>query len=51
MTQPSLASYRRTNWRATDAALKQRGSLLIGFDPEMEWLAAARQARVPGCLL
>ena len=40
MTKPAPPSYRTTNWRAYNAALKQRGSLLIWFDPETEWLAA-----------
>jgi len=40
MSKPAPPSYRATNWRAYNAALKQRGSLLIWFDPEMEWLAA-----------
>ena len=40
MSKPAATSYRTTNWRAYNAALKQRGSLLIWFDPEMEWLAA-----------
>jgi hypothetical protein len=40
MTKSSLPTYRTTNWRFYNAALKQRGSLLVWFDPEMEWLAA-----------
>ena len=40
MTKPAPPTYRTTNWRAYNASLKQRGSLLIWFDPEMEWLAA-----------
>ncbi len=40
MTKPVPPTYRTTNWRAYNVALKQRGSLLIWFDPEMEWLAA-----------
>ena len=40
MSKPVTAVYRTTNWRAYKAALKQRGSLLVWFDPEMEWLAA-----------
>jgi hypothetical protein len=39
MTRPASPSYRTTNWRAYNAALKQRGSLLVWFDPEMEWVA------------
>ena len=45
MTKPAPSRYRRTNWRAYNAALKQRGSLLIWFDPEMEWVAALRGKR------
>jgi len=40
MTKPAAPIHRRTNWRAYNAALKQRGSLLIWFDPETEWVAA-----------
>lgn len=39
MSRPVPPTYRTTNWRAYNAALKQRGSLRIWFDPEMEWLA------------
>ena len=42
MTKPVPVTYRTTNWRAYNAALRQRGSLLIWFDPEMDWLAAPR---------
>lgn len=45
MSKPVPPSYRTTNWRAYNAALKQRGSLLIWFDPEMEWLAAPNGGR------
>ena len=41
MTKPAPPSYRTTNWRAYNAALRQRGSLRIWFDPEMQWLATA----------
>ena len=40
MSKPAPPTYRTTTWRSYNAALKQRGSLLIWFDPEMEWLAA-----------
>jgi hypothetical protein len=40
MSKPVPSTYRTTNWPATNEALRQRGSLLIWFDPEMEWLAA-----------
>jgi hypothetical protein len=39
MSKPVPRTYRTTNWPAYNAALKQRGSLRIWFDPEMEWLA------------
>jgi hypothetical protein len=40
MSKPVPGTYRTTNWRDYNAALKQRGSLLIWFDPDMEWVAA-----------
>ena len=40
MSKPGPTRYRTTDWRSYDAALRQRGSLLIWFDPGMEWLAA-----------
>ncbi len=40
MSKPVPSTYRTTNWPAYNAALRQRGSLLIWLDPEMEWLAA-----------
>ncbi len=40
MPKPASSTYRTTNWRAYNAALRQRGSLAIWFDPEMEWVAA-----------
>lgn len=39
MSKPTRPTYRTTNWRSYNAALKQRGSLLIWFDPETVWLA------------
>lgn len=39
MSKPIPPTYRTTNWRACNAALKQRGSLQIWFDPETVWLA------------
>ena len=45
MTRPVPPTYRTTNWRAYNAALKQRGSLRIWFDPEMQWLATASGRR------
>ncbi len=40
MTKPAPPTSRTTNWRTDNAALKRRGSRLVWFDPEMEWLAA-----------
>ena len=45
MTKPVPVTYRTTNWRAYNAALRQRGSLAIWFDPQMEWLAVLRGGR------
>ena len=45
MSKPASVTYRTTNWRAYNAALRQRGSLLIWFDPEMDWLATPRGGR------
>jgi IS5 family transposase len=40
MPKPASPKYRTTNWSAYNAALKQRGSLEIWFDPGMTWLSA-----------
>ena len=40
MPQPNTPKYRTTNWRAYNAALKSRGSLLIWIDRDMAWFAA-----------
>ena len=40
MSRPKPATSRTTNWRDDNAALAKRGSLLIWFDPETQWLAA-----------
>ena len=45
MSKPACPTYRTTNWRSYNAALKQRGSLLVWFDPETEWLAVPRGRR------
>jgi hypothetical protein len=45
MSKPLPPSYRTTNWRAYNEGLKQRGSLLIWFDPETEWVAAPQGRR------
>ena len=42
MSKPAPSSYRTTNCGAYNAALRQRGSLLVWFDPEMDWLAVPR---------
>lgn len=39
MSKPTPPTYRTTNWRSYNAALKQRGSLHIWFDRETVWLA------------
>ena len=41
MPKPTLPKYRTTNWPAYNAALRQRGSLDVWFDPEMDWFAPA----------
>ena len=45
MSKPVPPTYRTTNWRAYNAALKQRGSLLIWFDPQTEWVASPSRRR------
>jgi hypothetical protein len=45
MSKTASPIYRTTNWAAYNAALRQRGSLRVWFDPEMEWLAVARGRR------
>lgn len=45
MSEPAPPTYRTTNWGAYNAALRRRGSLLIWFDPEMEWQAGPRGRR------
>lgn len=39
MNKPSPVRYRTTNWSSYNAALRQRGSLLIWLDQETAWLA------------
>ena len=39
MSKPIPPTYSTTNWRACNTAVKQRGSLLIWFDPATQWLA------------
>jgi len=45
MSKPAPSTYRTSNWRSYNAALRQRGSLLVWFDPETEWLAVPRGRR------
>jgi len=40
MPKPPSPKYRTTNWTEYNAALKQRGSLDVWFDPGMQWLSA-----------
>jgi hypothetical protein len=42
MSKPAPVRYRTTNWSEYNAALRRRGSLLIWFDPQMEWCASKR---------
>ena len=37
MSSWAPTKYKTTNWSAYNDALKRRGSLMIWFDPEMEW--------------
>jgi len=39
MPRPTPPQYRTTNWPEYNAALKQRGSLDVWFDPEMDWFS------------
>ena len=45
MPKPTSPTYRTINLRAYNTAQRQRGSLLIWLDPEMEWLAAPSRQR------
>jgi hypothetical protein len=36
--KPKKAKYKTTNWGSYNAALKARGSLLVWFDKDMDWL-------------
>lgn len=40
MPKPSAPRYRTSNWSSYNAALKQRGSLSIWFDRDLDWCAA-----------
>ena len=39
MTRPAPTRYRTLNWPAYNAALRERGSLTVWFDPAMAWKA------------
>ncbi len=39
MPRPTPPRYRTTNWPEYNAALKQRGSLEVWFDPQMDWFS------------
>lgn len=49
MSAPAKPKYRTTNWKAYNAALKQRGSLLIWLDKDMCWhgRASGKRGRSP----
>ena len=49
MTRPNPTRYRTTNWKSYNDALKRRGSLLIGLDKDMVWVAprTGRTGRPP----
>jgi hypothetical protein len=47
--KPASSTHRTTNWAACDSAFGQRGSSLVWFDPEVEWLAVARTPRPRDC--
>ena len=40
MSRPPKPTYKTTNWRSYNQALRQRGSLTVWFDPLMQWKAA-----------
>ncbi|RAP39394.1 IS5 family transposase, partial [Rhodovulum viride] len=37
MSRPPKPIYKTINWQAYNQALRQRGSLTVWFDPEMQW--------------
>jgi len=45
MSKPAPPTWRTTNLRVYNASLRLRGSLLIWFDPETEWMAAPQGRR------
>jgi hypothetical protein len=42
--KPKKAKYKTTNWGSYNAALKARGSLLVWFDKDMDWLGQVERA-------
>ena len=40
MSKPAPTRYRTLNWSASNAALRERGSLTVWFDPSTSWHAA-----------
>lgn len=49
MIVPVKPKYRTTNWKAYNESLRQRGSLLLWIDKDMDWAAApsGRRGRPP----
>jgi hypothetical protein len=45
MSRPTRPTYKTTNWRAYNEALKRRGSLTIWFDHEINWNAVPNGKR------
>ena len=39
MSRPPKTTYKTTNWKSYNHALRQRGSLTVWFDPSMQWEA------------
>ncbi len=37
MSRPPKTTYKTTNWKSYNQALRQRGSLTVWFDPTMQW--------------
>ena len=42
LSKPAPVHYRTTNWSEYNKALRRRGSLLVWFDPQMEWCEPRR---------
>ena len=40
MSRPAPTRYRTLNWSSCNASLRERGSLSVWFDPDMDWHAA-----------